>query len=95
MPQGAVIIGAGYLEGNKCSEHHLQWGIPSNCPFASFGGLGDLAGWAEGGSLHWRSVAVGSLNPVPCPFGGRMASWLPGKWLHDGLFPPVLDISLM
>ena len=45
------------------------------------------------GSPHWGQAAVGKPSPVPCAFGGTMVSWLPGKWMHNGLFLPSAGVG--
>lgn len=45
------------------------------------------------GAPHWRCAVVGKPSPVPCAFGGRTVSWLPGKQMHDSLFPPSAGVG--
>lgn len=51
--------------------------------------------WTPGrwGSPHWRCTAEDKPSPVPCTFGGRTGSWLPGKWMHNGHFPPSAGVG--
>lgn len=82
-----AVIGSRYLEGNKNSKPHLQWDRPPKCPIFSFW----KASRTSSGGDHCTGVA--KLSPATCPFEGRKVSWVPGKYMPHGLFPPSAGVG--